>query len=196
MVKWQIDELDKMAKRTTAGAFKLYSEFMKLEGGLKGGLTKNEPVEMMKKRFEIRELIMLQKIAASFDCTDTIRGAMSIFGGHGVMEDFSSLPRLYRDSAINELWEGPRNVLLTQVHNDFKKTAAFYKPSEFVSNVLSGANSSLIKELANELDGYVAHPNLITMDKKTLEIARKWDDYWHRFFHTYQDIAMDEIEKP
>ena len=57
------------------------------------------------------------------------------------MEDFSSLPRLYRDSAINELWEGPRNVLLTQVHNDFKKTAASYKPSEFVSNVLSGADS-------------------------------------------------------
>jgi hypothetical protein len=34
------------------------------------------------------------------------------------------------------------------------------------------------------------------MDEKTLEITRKWDDYWHRFFHAYQDIAMDEIEKP
>ena len=195
MVKWQIDELDKTAKRTTAGAFKLYSEFMKLEGGLKGGFAKDEPVEVIKKRFEIRELIMLQKMATSFDCTDTIRGAMSIFGGHGVMEDFSSLPRLYRDSAINELWEGPRNVLLTQVHNDFKKTAASYKPSEFVSNVLSVANPTLIKELASELEEYVAHPNLITMDEKTVEIARKWDNYWHRFFHAYQDIAMDEIEK-
>jgi alkylation response protein AidB-like acyl-CoA dehydrogenase len=196
MVKWQIDDLDKTAKRTTAGAFKLYSEFMKLEEGLKGGFSKDGPAGMMKKRFEIRELIMLQKIATSLDCTDTIRGAMSIFGGHGVMEDFSSLPRLYRDSAINELWEGPRNVLLTQVHNDFKKTAGSYKPSEFVSNVLSGANPSIIKELGNELEAYVSHPNLITMDEKTLEITRKWDDYWHRFFHAYQDIAMDEIEKP
>ena len=35
---------------------------MKLEGGLKGGFTKDEPVAMMKKRFEIRELIMLQKL--------------------------------------------------------------------------------------------------------------------------------------
>jgi hypothetical protein len=33
------------------------------------------------------------------------------------------------------------------------------------------------------------------MDEKTVEIARKWDDYWHRFFHVYQDIAMGEIEK-
>jgi alkylation response protein AidB-like acyl-CoA dehydrogenase len=196
MVKWQIDDLDKTAKRTTAGAFKLYSEFMKLEGGLKGGFAKDEPASMMKKRFEVRELIMLQKIAASLDCTETIRGAMSIFGGHGVIEDFSSLPRLYRDSAINELWEGPRNVLLTQVHNDFKKIAASYKPSEFVSNVLSGANPSIIKEFGNELEAYVSHLNLITMDEKTLEITRKWDDYWHRFFHIYQDIAMDEIEKP
>jgi hypothetical protein len=169
---------------------------MKLEEGLKGGFSKDGPAGMMKKRFEVRELIMLQKIAASLDCTDTIHGAMSIFGGHGVMEDFSSLPRLYRDSAINELWEGPRNVLLTQVHNDFKKNAGSYKPSEFVSNVLSGANPSIIKELGNELEAYVSHPNLITMDEKTLEITRKWDDYWHRFFHAYQDIAMDEIEKP
>jgi alkylation response protein AidB-like acyl-CoA dehydrogenase len=59
---------------------------------------------------------MLQKITASWDCTDAIRGAMSVFGGHGVMEDFSVLPRLYRDAAVNELWEGPRNVLLTQMH--------------------------------------------------------------------------------
>ncbi len=116
---------------------------------------------------------MLQKITASFDCTDKIRGAMSIFGGHGVIEDFSSLPRLYRDSAINELWEGPRNVLLTQVHNDFKKTAAFYKPAEFVSYVLSGASPSLIKELASELEGYVAHPNLIEMDEGLNLIDRK-----------------------
>jgi hypothetical protein len=48
---------------------------------------------------------MLQKITASWDCTDVIRQAMSVFGGHGIMEDFSSLPRRFRDSAINELWK-------------------------------------------------------------------------------------------
>jgi len=45
-------------------------------------------------RFNIRELTMLQKIACSRDCTDVVREAMSIFGGHGVMEDFSAPARL------------------------------------------------------------------------------------------------------
>ena len=32
---------------------------------------------------------------------------ISIFGGHGVIEDFSALPRIFRDAMVNELWEGP-----------------------------------------------------------------------------------------
>ncbi len=123
MVAGQLARMERTAQRTTAGAFKLYQDFLTLEGGLKGGLAADEPESARKKRFDIRELIMLQKIAASWDSTDVIREAMSIFGGHGVMEDFSSLPRIYRDSAVNELWEGPRNVLLTQIHRDLQRVA-------------------------------------------------------------------------
>ncbi|MDD5168292.1 MAG: acyl-CoA dehydrogenase family protein, partial [Syntrophales bacterium] len=103
LVASQLLRMDHAAKRTTAGAFKLYRDFLALPGGLKGALKVEETEAVRKKRFDIRELIMLQKMAASWYSTDVIREAMSIFGGHGVMEDFSSLPRLYRDSAINEL---------------------------------------------------------------------------------------------
>ena len=193
MVAGQLARIDHAARRTTAGAFKLYRDFLTLEGGLKGGLVTDEPEATKKKRFDIRELIMLQKITASWDSTDVIREAMSIFGGHGVMEDFSSLPRIYRDSAVNELWEGPRNVLLTQIYRDLQRVATWYKPSEFVRNILSGLNEALIGELSGDITELVSHPDLFQMDEKTMEVCRRWDAFCHRLFHAYQDLALREV---
>ena len=189
MLKGQVDELTNFSERTTAGAFKLYRDFLELEGGTveSGGLKK--------KKFMVRELIMLQKITASMDSTDVLRKAMSVFGGHGIMEDFSSLPRLYRDSAINELWEGPRNVLLTQIHRDIQKARDWYSPEEFAADVLAGADSALIKQFAEELEAIVAHPNLFVMDDKTVEICGRLDEFSKNFFHAYQDMALAEIKQ-
>jgi hypothetical protein len=136
---------------------------------------------------------MLQKMAASWDCTDVIRDAMSIFGGHGVMEDFSSLPRLYRDAAINELWEGPRNVLLTQIHRDLQKVSVWYAPAEFMRNILCGLDDTIIAELSGEITKLVAYPNLFQPDEKTMDICRRWDIFCHKFFHAYQDLALHEL---
>ncbi|HOO72689.1 MAG TPA: acyl-CoA dehydrogenase family protein [Spirochaetota bacterium] len=194
LVKVQLNDVEKYARRTTAGAFKLYRDFLELEGGTKGGLDTDEPLEMKKKRFAVRELIMLQKITASLDCTDVIRKAMSIFGGHGVMEDFSSLPRLYRDSAINELWEGPRNVLLTQMHRDIQRVRDWYSPSEFVADILAGGDPETIDSFSRELAAITAHVNLFGADEETLRICAQWDDFTTRFFHAYQDLALAEIK--
>ncbi len=190
----QINKAEKYARRTTAGAFKLYKDFLELPGGLKGGLITDEPAAVKKARFAVRELIMLQKITASWDCTDVIRTAMSVFGGHGVMEDFSVLPRLYRDSAVNELWEGPRNVLLTQMHRDFQRAAEWYQPAEFVQDILKGAPSEQIRFLGDEMTALLAHPSLLTMDEKTLEICERWDKFCGDLYHAYQDIALAQVE--
>lgn len=195
MVAGQLARMEHAARRTTAGAFKLYRDFLALEGGLKGGLATDEPETSRRKRFNVRELIMLQKIAASWDCTDVIREAMSIFGGHGVMEDFSSLPRIYRDSAVNELWEGPRNVLLTQIHRDLQRVADWYKPADFVENNLAGLDGARSRELAKEMTVLLAHRDLFHLDDKTLEVCRRWDVFCHDFFHAYQDLALQEVEK-
>ena len=193
LVAMQLYRISQAARRTTAGAFKLYRDFLKLEGGLKGSRGGDEPLPARKHRFNIRELIMLQKIAASWDCTDVIREAMSLFGGHGVMEDFSSLPRLYRDSAINELWEGPRNVLLTQIHRDLQQATVWYKPEEFVANILEGLDPMVIDEAVEEIKALVAHPHLFSMDDVTLDVCRRWDAFCHKFFHAYQDLALQEM---
>lgn len=190
----QLQNVEKWTQRTIAGAFKLYRDFLSLEGGLQGGLGENQPEDTRKKLFEVRELIMFQKITASWDSTDTIRLAMSVFGGHGVMEDFSVLPRLYRDSAVNELWEGPRNVLLTQMHRDFQRASSWYSPKEFVQNILNGADADVIANLSTEMQELVAHSSLLKMDEKTLEICARWDKFCGDLYHAYQDIALMEVK--
>jgi hypothetical protein len=195
MLAGQIRGIEKSAKRTTAAAFKLYKDFLGLEGGLKGGLVTDEGEDMKKKRFAVRELIMLQKMAASWDSTDVIRAAMSVFGGHGVMEDFSSLPRLFRDSAINELWEGPRNVLLTQIHRDFQRARSWYAPDEFVGQILAGADEALKASLSSEMEELLAHPHLFGMDDATIDVCGRWNSFCHRLFHAYQDCALREVEE-
>lgn len=193
LLAYQLKKIDRAAKRTTAAAFKIYKEFLSLPEGLKGGLITDEPEPVRQKRFEVRELIMLQKITAAKDATEILHTAMSVFGGHGVIEDFSSLPRLYRDSNVNELWEGPRNVLLTQIYRDLKRAASWYAPEKFVDNLLKGGESVQIKELKEELSFFLSYPDIYTLDDKTIEMAEKWDLFCDKLFHTYQDIALDEI---
>jgi alkylation response protein AidB-like acyl-CoA dehydrogenase len=193
LVAIELDRINHSARQTTAGAFKLCRDFLELERGEQKGIPENQAEESRRKRFEVRELIMLLKITASVDCTHTIHEAMSIFGGHGVMEDFSSLPRLYRDAAINELWEGPRNVLLTQIHRDLQKAASWYRPADFVQNSLRGLDHKIVAALADELTALVAHPDLFHRDAKTIEIGRRLDAFASNFSHCYEDLALQEM---
>jgi len=189
LMKENIDRLDNVARRTTAGAFKLYRDFLSLDGGLKAGLVADEPDALRKRRFDVRELIMLQKITAAWDSTEVLHEAMSIFGGHGVMEDFSSLPRLYRDSAVNELWEGPRNVLLTQIFRDIKRVKDWYNPSELVRNILKGIDAEASDTLAFAMTDILALPDT------DIRMWRRWDLFCADLFHAYQNLALQEVEK-
>lgn len=194
MVTAQTDELEKNAKRTTAGAFRIYRDFIGLDGKMKVSINMKEPLAQRQKRFDVRELVMLQKITASWDAVDQLRLAMSIFGGHGVIEDFSSLPRLYRDAAVNELWEGPRNVLLSQIHRDIQQVKSWYPPGAFVRNILRGGETQIVSDLEKEIEELVACPDLTQNSAETVEICRQWDCFCHRLFHAYQDLAQAEVE--
>ena len=193
LVAWQIADLKHHARSSTAAAFKIYQQFFQLEGKLKGAITPHDPPELRYKRFDVRELVMLQKITSSWDAVDQLRKAISIFGGHGVIEDFSALPRLYRDAAVNELWEGPRNVLLTQIFRDFKKVGTWYAPADFVRSILAGADSKLVADLAEEIDNLLVAPSLDEKNASALTTCRQWDEFCHRLFHAYQDHALAEV---
>lgn len=68
-----------------------------------------------------RFLVNGAKYAGSRRATEVVRDAIEVFGGNGTIEDFSVLPRLYRDAIVYESWEGTHNVLALQVITDLRK---------------------------------------------------------------------------
>jgi hypothetical protein len=65
-----------------------------------------------------RFLVNANKYVTSVSATDVVHRAIEVLGGNGTIEDFSPLPRLYRDSIVFESWEGTHNVLCDQVRRD------------------------------------------------------------------------------
>jgi len=188
----QVRELAAAAQRSTAAAFKIYRLFNDLGRELKGGLSMQGNPETALNHFLLRELIIMQKLVSAHDAVDVIRKAMSIFGGHGVIEDFSSLPRLYRDAAVNELWEGPRNVLLMQVLRDLTKAAQFITPAQFVAALLNGAPQAMVNTLAAELGEKLKEAPSDTINESSLAAAAAWEEFVVRLFRAYQNQALAE----
>jgi alkylation response protein AidB-like acyl-CoA dehydrogenase len=193
----QINELELFAKRTAAATFKIYSEYIHFNEELISGirdLEKIEDIEERKRRFRLRELIMLQKIVVADEAPAMIRKAISFYGGHGIMEDFLSSPRFHRDSMIMELWEGPRNVLLTQIHRDFSRVKDWYPADDFCRDLLAGANTDIIEEYSAEFNRIMSHDTLLRNDEKTLAICKDWEVFSTRLFNAYQDQSLKEVE--
>jgi len=65
-----------------------------------------------------RFLVNANKYLTSICATDVARRGIEVLGGNGTIEDFSPLPRLYRDAMVFESWEGTHNVLSAQVLRD------------------------------------------------------------------------------
>lgn len=192
----QINELDHYSKRTAAGSFKVYSEYIYFGEDLISGIRQLEKIddnEERKRRFRLMELIMLQKIVVADEAPAMIRKAISFFGGHGIMEDFLSLPRLHRDSMIMELWEGPRNVLLTQIHRDLARVRDWYPLENFCRDLLKGADSDLIEDYVSEFIRILSHDSLLRNNQETLAICRNWENFSTKLFIAYQEQALSEL---
>jgi alkylation response protein AidB-like acyl-CoA dehydrogenase len=190
----KLKRIENAAERTTAGAFKVYDLFLKLEQPLNPGIKSNHPLEVQKQLFNLRELILLQKMCVTNEGAEVLREAISVFAGHGVMEEFSSLPRIFRDVVVNEQWEGPRNLLLTQVYRDLQRVSEWYAPADFVESVLEGASRETIKQFTEQLEDLLQRPVLGEVSEAAIEAAEEWDSYCDSFFKTYQRIALTEMK--
>jgi hypothetical protein len=78
------------------------------------GLAPEDPRQAMWQRF----LLNLAKYRTASTLAQSIREAMLVLGGNGIVEDFTILPRLLRDSLIIETWEGSPNTLCLQIMRD------------------------------------------------------------------------------
>ncbi len=65
-----------------------------------------------------RIAVMVNKYWTAIQATRSARDAIEVLGGNGTIEDFSCLPRLYRDAIVIESWEGTHNTLCAQVLRD------------------------------------------------------------------------------
>lgn len=68
-----------------------------------------------------RFMVNATKYATSVRASRIVRDGIEVLGGNGTIEDFSVLPRLYRDAVVYESWEGTHNVLVAQLLRDVGK---------------------------------------------------------------------------
>jgi acyl-CoA dehydrogenase len=96
-----------------------------------------------------RLLVNANKFVTSIAATKVVRRAIETLGGNGTIEDFSPLPRLYRDAIVFESWEGTHNVLCAQVLRDLERMDAVE---------LAAKRAGASEELADRLRCSVADP--------------------------------------
>ncbi len=63
----------------------------------------------------------MNKYWTSLQATSSIHKGIEVLGGNGAIEDFSPLPRLYRDAMVTESWEGTHAVLAAQSLRDVQR---------------------------------------------------------------------------
>ena len=83
-----------------------------------------------------RFLTNLAKYRTARDLMDSIRQAILVLGGNGIVEDFTVLPRLLRDALIIETWEGPPNTLCMQIVRDCARSDLFNRWRSEITNAL------------------------------------------------------------
>jgi acyl-CoA dehydrogenase len=98
-----------------------------------------------------RILVNANKFVTSLAATRCVRRGIEALAGNGTIEDFSPLPRLYRDAIVFESWEGTHNVLCDQVQRDLVRLDALDLVLERVRGCLPAGDGDAAK-VAEALD--------------------------------------------
>jgi len=100
-----------------------------------------------------RFLVNLAKYLVSGQATEVVHAAVEVLGGNGAIEDFSVLPRLYRDAMVYESWEGSHNVLVAQVLTDLRRLPILDEVGRWLRGMVgSVADEGLAAQLGEELE--------------------------------------------
>jgi acyl-CoA dehydrogenase len=111
-----------------------------------------------------RFLVNATKYTTSLDATTAVRNAIEVLGGNGTIEEFSVLPRLYRDSIVYESWEGTHNVLVAQVLADLRRLPILDVVAERVGGLLKASGGTAADLARVELDEALADARRATSD--------------------------------
>ena len=114
-------------------ALHLCFELTRLEDLIDGGQASETDVVLH------RFCVNVAKYLVSLQATDAVHSAIEVLGGNGAIEEFSILPRLYRDTIVYESWEGTHNVLVAQVLNDCRRLPILDVVGDRLDALASGA---------------------------------------------------------
>ena len=112
-----------------------------------------------------RFLVNLTKYLLSAQASEVVHSAIEVLGGNGTIEEFSVLPRLYRDAIVYESWEGTHNVLVAQVLNDLRRLPIIEVVAERLHRCLHDTDDpTAAKRLGQLLDQVLEDVRLSTAD--------------------------------
>ncbi len=99
--------------------------------------------------------VNVAKYVTSRQATATVRDAIEVLGGNGTIEEFSVLPRLYRDAIVYESWEGTHNVLAAQVMSDLRRLDLLGPAADLVRDAAAGTPvaAQVAAQMAPALEG-------------------------------------------
>lgn len=98
-----------------------------------------------------RLLVNVNKYATSVQASLGIRLAQEIMGGNGAIEDFSIVPRLYRDAVVFESWEGSHNVLCLQATRDMQRYGLHEELFAYLGGLLDRVTSAALAEAQDQV---------------------------------------------
>ena len=146
-----------------------------------------------------RTAVNLAKFIGSTDAWLVVHHGIEILGGNGTIEDFSPLPRLYREVPIQESWEGPHNTLMSQLLRDARRAKmhdallsraegmlldveppALAASREAALRVLDQTRTRLTEILRGDPDAAALHVRtLMTRVARIMQVALLLDDAQH-----------------
>jgi alkylation response protein AidB-like acyl-CoA dehydrogenase len=161
------------ADRAAAGAFALVDTWVAAREQREGTLSS----------VWARVLVSLAKAVGTRASAGRVYEAMMLFGGNGVEERFCALPRLWRDAAIIESWEGPYTLLLMQALGDLVKYGVLGRERELLRLALA---EHAREDDAAELAAILAAP-------AADESALRWATLAPRLVRAFEERALAEI---
>lgn len=130
-----------------------------------------------------RVLVSLGKATAARANRDWVYRAMMLLGGNGIEERFCALPRLWRDAAILETWEGPYTLLLMQALDDLARFGVAGREEAFLRGHLGDfVDASSIARLRRILEA-------------PQEPARicEWAELGPRLYRAFEEHALHHL---
>lgn len=175
LARKELKEIQQIADRQTAGTLELIAQKY-----LKATPEKETSAQ---ERLAWRVFIMLNKMAVTRESAEGIHRVIYLYAGNGIEHEFSPTPRLLNDAIINEVWEGPHHLLISNAFEDLR--SAKMSAKQFLS-YLRIDDAALIHDLQECLNPTETG---FQLDQTLCE----FETLAFRIIHTFQENALKNL---